>query len=167
MKLPPASTPLGPLVLSPWAFEHQIGPLEDCAVQGQTQASESPPAGASGKQTSWGEGRDAAMRGDIAQLVKIITTMKIAASLECHVLQHCALPGHKLIPIFQKEGGGGRIEQGCEPGEPGSTLQSSLNHWVSVSPQAAWHLPRLCPTPTDTLVGGARQPLWQGLAFAL
>lgn len=46
------------------------------------------------------------MRGDIAQLVKIIT-MKIAASLECHVLQHCALPGHKLIPIFQKERGGG------------------------------------------------------------
>lgn len=46
VRLLPAMTPL---ILSAWAFEHQIGPLEDCAAQGQNQDSESSAAGPSGK----------------------------------------------------------------------------------------------------------------------
>lgn len=88
------------------------------------------------------------MRGDISHLVKIITTMKVASCTGMPYAPALCFAWTRAHPHFlerkreklrHREDGKTWlvIEQGCEPG---SKLQSTLNHWVSVSPQAAWQL---------------------------
>lgn len=117
------------------------------------------------------------MRGDISQLVKIITTMKVASCSGMPYAPALCFARKRTHPHFLERERETETQRGMNTVASdrarmrtrGARLKAT-KHAKSLGvclPPAAWQLPRLCPTPTDSVVGGARQPLWKGLAFAL